>query len=57
MKRLKFTPKWISFHYNDLNEDIIKKYHDKGMYVSVWGINDDETAAAMETLRPDAIIR
>ena len=56
MARLKFTPKWISFHHQDINKDIIKKYHDKGMYVSVWGIDDDETAAAMETLRPDAVI-
>ena len=30
MKRLRFTPKWISFHYTDLSEDIVKKYHDKG---------------------------
>jgi hypothetical protein len=57
MARLKFTPKWISFHYTDITEDIVKKYHDKGMYVSVWGITDDESAAASEALKPDAIIR
>ena len=57
MARLKFTPKWISFHYTDINEDIVKKYHDKGMYVSAWGITDDESAAASEALKPDAIIR
>ncbi|MBR5104564.1 MAG: calcineurin-like phosphoesterase C-terminal domain-containing protein [Bacteroidales bacterium] len=57
MKRLRFTPKWISFHYTEINEDIIKKYHDKGMLVSAWGITDDKTATMIETLKPDAIIR
>ena len=56
MKRLGFTPKWISFHCTDVNADLIRKYHDKGMYVSVWGINDDETAARIISLEPDAII-
>lgn len=56
MKRLKFTPKWISFHYTDINEDIVKKYHDKGMYVSVWGIDNQETAAQTSTLDVDALI-
>jgi glycerophosphoryl diester phosphodiesterase len=56
MKRLGFTPKWISFHCTDVNAELIRKYHDKGMYVSVWGINDDETAARIISLEPDAII-
>ena len=56
MKRLKFTPKWISFHYTDINEDIVKKYHDKGMYVSVWGIDNQETAAQASALGVDALI-
>ena len=56
MARLKFTPKWISFHYTDITEDIIKKYHDKGMYVSAWGIQNDETAASVSTMNLDAIV-
>ena len=56
MKRLKFTPKWISFHYTDLSEDIVKKYHDKGIYVSAWGIDNQETAAQTCALGVDALI-
>ena len=56
MNRLKFTPKWISFHYTDLSEDIVKKYHDKGMYVSAWGIDNQETAAQTCALGVDALI-
>jgi glycerophosphoryl diester phosphodiesterase len=56
MKRLKFTPKWISFHYTDINEAIIKKYHDKGMYVSAWGIDNQETAEHLSASSIDALI-
>ena len=56
MARLKFTPKWISLHYTDATEANIKQFRDKGMYVSVWGIPDKDTAAKIQELDPDAII-
>ena len=56
MARLKFTPKWISLHYTDADEATIKQFRDKGMYVSVWGVPDKDTAAELQKLSPDAII-
>ena len=56
MTRLKFIPKWISLHYTDATEANIKQFRDKGMYVSVWGIPDKDTAAKIQELDPDAII-
>ena len=56
MARLKFTPKWISFHYTDITEDLIRKYHDKGMYVSAWGIDNQETAEHLSASSIDALI-
>ena len=56
MARLKFVPKWISVHYSILDASLLKKYHDKGMYVSVWGIPDDETKKRIKELGPDALI-
>ena len=56
MARLKFTPKWISLHYTDADEATIKQFRDKGMYVSVWGVPDKDTAAELQKLSPDAIM-
>lgn len=56
MARLKFTPKWISLHYTDADEAIIKLFRDKGMYVSVWGVPDKDTGSQVKSLNPDAII-
>lgn len=56
MARLKFTPKWISIHHSMINKEIIDTYRAKGMYVSVWGITDEEALAHVMTLYPDAVI-
>jgi hypothetical protein len=56
MARLKFTPKWISFHYSMVDADIIKTYAQKGFCVSVWGIPDEETKDRIKALGPDAVI-
>ena len=56
MARLKFTPKWISIHCSMINNELIDTYHAKGMYVSAWGIQDEETLAHVMTLSPDAVI-
>ena len=55
MARLKFTPKWISIHYTMIDKALIDTYRAKGMYVSVWGIPDEETLAEVMTLCPDAV--
>ena len=55
MARLKFTPRWISIHYTMIDSAIIDTYRAKGMYVSVWGIPDEETLSQIMTLSPDAV--
>ena len=55
MARLKFTPKWISIHCSMIDKTLIDTYHAKGMYVSVWGIQDEDTLAHVMTLCPDAV--
>ena len=37
MSLLDFTPKWISFHDEMVNDTLIKTARDAGMLVSVWG--------------------
>lgn len=56
MSRLKFTPKWISFHYTVFNEELLRAYRQKGYCVSVWGIPDEETKTRIKALGPDAVI-
>lgn len=56
MARLKFTPKWISFHYTTINEEMIRDWRQKGYCVSVWGIPDEETKNRIKALKPDAVI-
>ena len=56
MARLKFTPKWISIHYSMIDKSLIDTYHAKGMYVSVWGISDEETLLKVMALCPDAVV-
>lgn len=56
MQRLKFTPKWISFHHSMVTEDLINTYRQKGYCVSVWGIPDEETKNRIKALGPDAVI-
>ena len=56
MERLKFTPKWISFHYSKVDADLIKTYSQKGYNVSVWGIPDEETMNRIKAMGPDAVI-
>ena len=56
MARLKFTPKWISFHYSKVDAALIQTYRQKGYCVSVWGIPDDETKNRIKALGPDAVI-
>jgi glycerophosphoryl diester phosphodiesterase len=56
MDRLKFTPKWISFHYTIVNEEMIRDWRQKGYCVSVWGIQDEETKNRIKALKPDAVI-
>lgn len=56
MSRLKFTPKWISIHCSMIDKGLIDTYRAKGMYVSVWGIQDEDTLAKVMTLCPDAVL-
>ena len=56
MARLRFTPKWISFHHTMVTKDLIDTYHEKGFCVSVWGIPDEETKNRIKELGPDAVI-
>lgn len=56
MARLKFVPKWISVHYSQVDEELIKTWRQKGFCVSVWGIPDEETRNRIEALKPDAVI-
>lgn len=56
MARLKFTPKWISIHCSMIDKGLIDTYRAKGMYVSVWGIQDEDTLAKVMTLCPDAVL-
>ena len=56
LARLKFTPKWISFHYSMVTADLINTYSKKGYCVSVWGIPDEETKDRIKALGPDAVI-
>lgn len=56
MARLKFVPKWVSVHYTDVNEDLIKAWRQRGFCISVWGIPDEETKNRIKALGPDAVI-
>ena len=56
LSKLKFKPKWISFHYTVVNEDMITDWRQKGYCVSVWGIPDEETKNRIKALKPDAVI-
>lgn len=56
MSRLKFTPKWISFHHTVVDADLIRNWRQKGYCVSVWGIADEETKNRIKALNPDAVI-
>jgi hypothetical protein len=56
MSRLRFTPKWISFHYAVFNEELLRTYRQKGYCVSVWGIPDEETKNRIKAFGPDAVI-
>ena len=56
MARLKFKPKWISFHYSMVDADLIKTYAQKDYCVSVWGMPDEETKNRIKALGPDAVI-
>lgn len=56
ISKLKFTPRWISIHYADADEDTIRTWRQKGYCVSVWGIPDEETKNRIKTLKPDAVI-
>lgn len=56
MSKLKFTPKWISIHYTQVTEDVIKMYNQKGYCVSVWGVPDEDTKNRIKSLGPDAVI-
>jgi hypothetical protein len=56
MSRLKFTPKWISFHYTAVNEDMIRDWRQKGFCISVWGMPDEETKNRLKAMKPDAVI-
>ena len=38
-----------------IDKALIDTYRAKGMYVSVWGIPDEETLANVMTLSPDAV--
>lgn len=54
--KLKFKPKWISFHHTCVDAELIDTYHQSGYYVSVWGIPDEETKNRIKALGPDAVI-
>ena len=56
MKRLKFTPKWVSTHASLVTEDFISEWHDKGVYVAVWGMESQEEKDRIKSLAPDAVI-
>lgn len=56
MARLRFTPKWISIHCSMIDKELIDTYRAKGMYVSVWGIQDEDTLAKVMALCPDAVV-
>ena len=56
MARLKFTPKWLSAHSSLITEDFMKEWHDKGVLISVWGIDSPEEKSRIEALEPDAVI-
>ena len=56
MKRLKFTPKWVSAHASLVTEDFISEWHDKGVYVAVWGMESQEEKDRIKSLAPDAVI-
>lgn len=56
MARLKFIPKWISLHYDAVDEDVIDTWQQKGFCVSVWGIPDEETKDRIKAMGPDAVI-
>lgn len=56
MARLKFKPRWISFYYAEVNQELIDTYKKKGYCISVWGIPDEETKNRISALGPDAVI-
>lgn len=56
MKRLKFTPAWVSAHASLITEEFIREWHGKGVRVAVWGMESQEEKDRIQSLAPDAVI-
>ena len=56
MKKLKFTPEWLSPHHSITTEELVKKCREKGMKIVPWTVDTPEDIKRMIDLKVDAII-
>ncbi len=56
MKKLKFTPQWLSPHHSLVNEELVKKCREKGIRIVPWTVNEPEDIGRLIDLGVDAII-
>ena len=56
MKKLKFTPEWLSPHYSITTEELVKKCREKGIKIVPWTVDTPEDIKRMIDLKVDAII-
>lgn len=56
MAKLKFTPAWLSPDHAIVDEELVRKCHEKGIKIVPWTVDDPEEIKRMIDLKVDAII-
>lgn len=56
MAKLKFTPQWLSPHYTNVDEELIRRCREAGMKIVPWTADEPEDIRRMLDLKVDALI-